>query len=233
VSILFCDPTTAQGTCVRRLKRVTELERFAAYARLKAPKNVQQSPVRERGAYCQVMMLVRYSLRDINMEHVRYIDKTRDYYRRAGARQDYQWAHHDESPFTPFEKQVQDSRGVLISTASVVLLDEAGEPTETARMMGTSVLEVFPLASGTQTSALKSMSEDHDRFQTDMSDVDAYLPLTRLRELVDLGEIGSLTDDALRILPNYSKRKVLNVDAPDILARCREAQADFALLTPV
>jgi hypothetical protein len=35
------------------------------------------------------------------MDHVRYIDKTREYYAGAGYDKPYRWAHFDGIPFTP------------------------------------------------------------------------------------------------------------------------------------
>jgi hypothetical protein len=164
---------------------------------------------------------------------VRYIDKTRDYYRREGYQRDYLWATFADGPFTPLRKPVRECRVMLVSTASLVILDADGRPTEEARMQGTNALEVFPVPSDLPVARLRSASEDHDRFQTDMADVDAYFPLTRLRELAAAGEIGSLAPEALRLLPNYSHRKVLTVDAPEVLRRARAAAVDAVLLTPV
>lgn len=165
--------------------------------------------------------------------HVRYIDKTREYYRKAGYIRDYRWAHFEEAPFAPLRKPVAQSRVMLVSTASLVMLDEQGQPVEDPRVIGTNELEVFPVPSDLPVSRLRSCSVDHDRVQTDMSDVDAYFPLTRLRELVAAGEIGSLADEALRLLPNYSHRKVLQVDAPEVLRRARAQQVDAVVLSPV
>lgn len=166
-------------------------------------------------------------------DHVRYIDKTREYYRKEGYVRDYGWAHFEDGPFTPLRKPVSQCRVMLVSTAAMVLLDEAGQPTEEPRMMSTTEMEVFPVPSSLPVSRLRSCSADHDRAQTDMSDVDAYFPLTRLRELVAAGEIGSLADEAVRILFNYSHRKVLQVDAPEVLRRARAQQVDAVVLTPV
>ena len=81
-------------------------------------------------------------------------------------------------------------------------------------LIGTEALEVFPVASALPVSQLRSASEDHDRAQTEMADIDAFFPTTRLRELATDGVIGSVAREHQRILPNYSQRKVLEVDAP-------------------
>ena len=167
------------------------------------------------------------------MEHVRYVEKTREYYRREGYETDYAWARYDSGPLTRLDKPLRESRVAIVTTASLVVLDEDGRPTEPARLLGTRELEVFPLPSDLPRSRLRCTSEDHDRAQTDMSDLDAYYPVTRLRELAADGVVGSVAPESFRILPNYSQRKVLEVDAPEVLRRCREAAVDVVLLTPI
>ena len=166
-------------------------------------------------------------------EFVRYIDKTRDYYRTQGYTRDYAWADNDECALTPLAKPLSDARIGLVSTAAMVTLNESGEPLEPTRMMGSSKLEVFDLATDWPVARLRSTSEDHDRFQTDMADVGAYFPKDMLVDLAAQGVIGSVADNCWRILPNYSKRKVTTVDAPEVLSRARAAGVDAIALTPV
>jgi len=167
------------------------------------------------------------------MEHVRYIDKTRQYYRGEGYATDYAWARYGDGPLTRPGKALAESRVAIVTTASLVVLDEDGAPTEPARLLGTRELEVFPLRSDLPLRRLRCTSEDHDRAQTDMSDPDAFYPATRLRELAGQGLVGSVAREHLRILPNYSQRKVLEVDAPEVLRRCREQAVDVVVLTPI
>ena len=112
----------------------------------------------------------------------------------------------------------------------MVTLDAKGEAREPVRMMGSNQLEVFSLPTDWPASRLRSSSEDHDRFQTDMAD---FFPKDLLGELADEGLIGGFADEVWRILPNYSKRKVENVDAPEVLRRARAQQVDALAITPV
>jgi D-proline reductase (dithiol) PrdB len=166
-------------------------------------------------------------------EHVKYIDKTRAYYRSAGYTQDYGWANNETCALTPLSKPLSQCRIGLVSTASLVRLDASGQALDTSRLMGSSKLEVYSLASNWPNARLRSTSEDHDRFQTDMSDVGAYFPKDEFQSLASDGVIGSFADECWRILPNYSKRKVCNVDAPEVLRRVRAAHVDAVVLTPV
>jgi hypothetical protein len=112
-------------------------------------------------------------------------------------------------------------------------LDEAGNPMEKPGMIGTNELEVFTAPSDWPTDRIRSTSTDHDRFQTDMEDVNAFFPTTRMQEFIKEGTIGSLSKNYYRTLPNYSHRKTTEVDGPEILRQCREDNVDVALLTPV
>ena len=166
-------------------------------------------------------------------EFVPYIEKTRAYYRAAGYTKDYEYARNDSCALAPFTKPLARARIGLVSTASLIRLDDEGQPLDVARMLGSARLEVFPLASDWPAAHLRSTSEDHDRFQTDMSDLGAYFPKDLLRTFAEEGLIGSFATECWRILPNYSKRKVVNVDAPEVLRRAREAGVDAVMLTPV
>jgi hypothetical protein len=167
------------------------------------------------------------------MDYVRYIDRTRDYYRSQGYKQDYQWALYEEVPFAPLDKPVSQCRAMIVSTASMVTLDESGNPLESPKMMGGPTLEVTAISSDWPVERLRSTSEDHDRAQTDMSDIDAFFPITRLRELAEEGAIASVAGEHQRMLPNYSKRKTERIDAPEVLRRARADEVDIALLCPV
>ena len=167
------------------------------------------------------------------MDYVRYIDRTHAYYRSLGYDKTYRYAQHDDIPFTPLKKPLAQARVTLVSTASFVLLDEVRRPLEEPRMLGTRELEVFTVPSDWPAERIASTSEDHDRYQTDMTDVNAFFPIARMREFRDAGTFGSLSRDFYRTLPNYSHSKTTEVDGPEILRRCREDGVDVALLTPV
>jgi hypothetical protein len=167
------------------------------------------------------------------MEYIRYIDKTHDYYRSLGYEKTYNYAYNEDIPFTPLKKPLSESRAALVTTASFVLLDEAGNPLEAPGFLGTNELEVFTVPSDWPVDQIVSTSQDHDRYQTDMQDVDAFFPTTRLQEFLEEGAIASLGRNYYRTLPNYSQRKTTETDGPEILRRCLEDHVDVALLTPV
>jgi hypothetical protein len=167
------------------------------------------------------------------MDYIRYIERTHEYYRSLGYEKTYNYAYNEDFPFTPLKKPLSESRVSLVTTASFVMLDETGNWLEEPGMIGTNELEVFTVPSDWPADRLLSTSMDHDRYQTDMADVDAFFPTTRMQEFLKEETFGSLSKNYYRTLPNYSHRKTTEVDGPEILRQCREDSVEVALLTPV
>ena len=76
---------------------------------------------------------------DETASHVRYIDKTRAYYRAEGYAKPYEWAHFDDIPFTPFAsvgKPLSRCRVGVVTTSEMARRDvEAGpDDPEAARV---------------------------------------------------------------------------------------------------
>ena len=55
------------------------------------------------------------------MDHVRYIDRTRDDYLRQGYEKSYEWAHFAEVPFTPLKRPLSECRVGLLGTSEVAV----------------------------------------------------------------------------------------------------------------
>jgi hypothetical protein len=167
------------------------------------------------------------------MDRIDYIKRTHEYYRAQGYEKEYNYAQNIDIPFTPLKKPLSESRVTLVTTASFILLDEEGHPREDRKILGTNELEVFTAPSDWPVERILSTSDDHDRYQTDMKDINAFFPITRMQEFLKQGVFGSLSKNFYRTLPNYSHRKTTQVDGPEILRQCLEDHVDVALLTPV
>src|SRR4030043_541874 len=126
------------------------------------------------------------------MDYIPYIERTHDYYRSQGYEKIYNYAHNEDIPFTPLVKPLSECRVTLVTTASFLLLDEKGRPLEALKMLGTNELEVFTAPSDWPSDRIVSTSEDHDRYQTEMKDVNAFFPITRLQEFLKEGIFGRL-----------------------------------------
>jgi hypothetical protein len=80
---------------------------------------------------------------------------------------------------------------------------------------------------------LYSRKSAYDRYATTLDDVDSYLPLTHLHHFAAEGRIAAAAPRFQMIYSEYSQRKTLKVDAPEILKQMREDRVDVAVLTAV
>ena len=161
--------------------------------------------------------------------HVRYIDRTRAYYEAEGYAKPYEWAHFDQIPFTPFAslgRPLSQCRVGLVTTSEMARRDvEAGaRRSEAARVRAADRLPV---------EELYSRKAAYDRYATTLDDVDSYLPLTHLHRFAAEGRIGAVAPRFQVIHSEYSQRKTLTVDAPEILKQMREDRVDVAVLAAV
>ncbi len=161
------------------------------------------------------------------MSHVRYIDKTTAYYAAEGYAKPYRWAHFDEIPFTPLARPLAGCRVGLVTTSELALRDEPGDPDQELRR------EVYALPTSVPLTRLVSRKAAYDRYATTLDDVDTYLPLTHVRQLVAEGRLGHLAPRFQVVYSEYSQRKTMTVDAEEILRQCREDEVDVVLLSAV
>lgn len=163
-------------------------------------------------------------------EHVRYMDRTRDYYVSQGYEKPYQWAHHTDVPFSPLTKPLSECRVAIVSTSDIAIMGPDGQRDRSNEF---SVGNVYSLPSDTPVDQLYSRQEHYDQHATNLDDVNAYYPVDRLRELVEQGRIGSLAPSFHGVYTGYSQRKTAEVDAPEAVRRCIEEEVDVAVMTPV
>ena len=161
--------------------------------------------------------------------HVRYIEKTRAYYQAEGYGKPYQWAHFDHIPFIPFAslgKPLSRCRVGVVTTSEMTRRGTDVGPEDPARV-------VYSLPTDIPVEELRSRKAAYDRYATSLDDVDSYLPLTHLHRFADEGRIGSVAPRFQVIYSEYSQRKTLTIDAPEILRQMREDRVDVAVLTAV
>ena len=80
---------------------------------------------------------------------------------------------------------------------------------------------------------LYSKKASYDRYATSLDDVDSYLPLTHLHSFIAEGRLGAVAPRFQVIYSEYSQRKTLTVDAPEIVKQMREDRVDVAVLAAV
>jgi hypothetical protein len=161
---------------------------------------------------------------EINPSHripVSYIDKSREYYLAQGFDNPYRWAHHVDVPFTALAKPLADCRIGLVTTASL---------TDRGRAYGSRKKSVYAASIDPPPARLFTMDLAWDKEATHTEDLDSFFPINRLREAVARGGIGSLSPRFYGIPTEYSQRRTNEIDAPAVLALCREDGVDAAIL---
>jgi hypothetical protein len=158
---------------------------------------------------------------------VSYIDRTREYYAAQGYERPYRWAHHASVPFAKLVKPLADSCVTVITTASPFIAQDAGEDEHRdSKQVWSGETVVTP-------DRLYTDDLAWDKESTHTNDVESFVPLGSLRTFVTEGRIGSLAKRFHGVPTDYSQRRTLEQDAPEILARCREDAVDIALLVPL
>ena len=147
---------------------------------------------------------------------VSYIDKSREFYRAHGYEQPYIWAHHDEVPFHRLPKPLSDCRIGVITTADQGKR-EAPRSTKLFAALNSEAGRLF-------------REKSWDKEATNTDDPETYLPLARLSECVEHGQIDSSSPRFYGIPTDFSQRRTTQEDAPQIEAWLREDSVDAALL---
>lgn len=152
---------------------------------------------------------------------VQYMERTRNFYRAQGYDSDYQWAHHESTPFQPLNRALSDSKVAVITTAM--------PDTELGRgQRAVYSTPIDPIPSSLYTAEL---SWHHGMTHTD--DVASFLPITALNKLIDSGVIGSIASRFMSLPTEYSQRNTLQKDGPEILEFCQKENVDVAILVPL
>ena len=155
---------------------------------------------------------------------VRYIERTRDYYRALGYAKDYVWATYADVPFVRLAKPVSEARIGLVTTAS------AGDPS--AHGPGY-VRQVWSGAVAPPPTDLFTANLAWDKDSTHTRDRESFLPIETVSALVREGCVGGLAAHFHGVPTEYSQRKTIDDDAPQVLRRLRDDGADAAILCPL
>jgi len=160
-----------------------------------------------------------------------YLQRIRDYYQALGYGAPYEWAHYSEVPFRPLDKPLSRSRITIITTAAPYQPDKGDQG---PRAPYNAAAKFYTVYSG-------NTAQDHDlrishiaidRKHTTAEDSAAYFPLTELRQKAASRRIGSVAARFHGAPTNRSHRVTLQVDCPEIVARCRADEVDAAILVP-
>jgi D-proline reductase (dithiol) PrdB len=148
---------------------------------------------------------------------IRYMERTRLYYRALGYQNDYVWAHFPDVPFTPPARPLSETRVALVTTAG----PPGGYPRDEKglRHVWSGAIDSLPQRLATDVA--------WDRETTHTDDRASFLPIEAAAEL------AKLTPRFHGVPTEYSHRKTLTQDAPEVLARLRDDGAQAAILVPL
>jgi hypothetical protein len=158
---------------------------------------------------------------------VSYIDRTREFYGAQGYDKPYRWARYHSAPFAPLSKPLAQSTLGLITTASPL----HDRPPQDGVLRGSK--QVWSGATDKTPERLYTADLAWDKQATHTDDVESFLPIAQLQVCVAQGRVGALAARFHGVPTDYSQRRTLELDAPEILARCREDGVDVALLVPL
>jgi D-proline reductase (dithiol) PrdB len=160
-----------------------------------------------------------------------YMQRTRDYYLALGYSNPYRWAHFVDVPFTPLTSPLDRARVALITTAAPFQPRAGDQGPGAPYNAGAKFYQVYSVPSES-TPDLRISHVGYDRQHTSAADINTYFPLARMNEAVATGRIGALTPRVHGAPTNRSHRVTVEIDAPELLRRCREDGADAAVLAP-
>jgi hypothetical protein len=159
-----------------------------------------------------------------------YLERIRDYYKALGYGAPYEWAHYSEVPFRSLLKPLSRSRIAIITTAAPY---QPGKGDQGPGAPYNAAAKFYAVYSG-------DMASDHDlrishvaidRKHTTAEDSATYFPLIEMRQRVISGRVGSAP--RFHGAPtNRSHRVTLEIDCPEIVARCQADAVDAAILVP-
>src|SRR5437660_2250631 len=161
---------------------------------------------------------------------IAYMQRTRDWYLALGYGNPYVWAHHTDAPFQPLAKPLARLRVALVTTAAPY---QPGKGDQGPGAAYNSAAKFFSVYSG-DTSVDHDLRIAHvaiDRKHTSMEDSGTWFPLPALRRVAAAGRV-QLAPRFHGAPTNRSRKHTIEVDCPEILARCVEDGADAALLVP-
>ena len=158
---------------------------------------------------------------------VSYIDRTRAYYAAQGYDAPYAWSRHRDAPFVPLRKPLAECRVGVVTTAFPWRDHEVKDGV----LRGAK--QVYSLAADPPPEKLHTDHLSWDKLSTHTDDVPSFLPLPQLAACAAEGRIAAAPLRFHGVPTDYSQRRTCEQDAPEILARLREDEADVALLVPL
>lgn len=160
-----------------------------------------------------------------------YLQRIRDYYQALGFGVPYKWAHYADVPFHRLTKPLSRTGVALITTAAPY---QPGKGGQGPRAPYNAAAKFYTVQSD-DTAIDPDLRISHigiDRVHTTGEDQGSYFPLAELRRAAARGRIGQMAPRFHCIPTNRSHRITLDVDCPEVVARCKADGVDAVLLLP-
>jgi hypothetical protein len=160
-----------------------------------------------------------------------YLERIRAYYAGLGYGAPYEWAHYAHVPFHRLATPLAEARVTIITTAAPY---QPGKGDQGPGAPYNAAAKYYTVYSGdtTQDPDLRISHIAIDRKHTTAEDPGTYFPLPELRRAAARGRIGAVAQHFHGLPTNRSHRTTLEVDCPEVLARCKADAADAAVLVP-
>ncbi len=160
-----------------------------------------------------------------------YLQRIREYYLALGYGAPYEWAHYVDVPFHVLDKPVDECRIALITTAALYQPDKGDQGPGAPYNAGAKFYTVYS-GDAARDHDLRISHVAIDRDHTTAEDPGSYFPLPALRNSTSDGRIGSVAARFHGAPTNRSQRVTLDIDCPEIVARCKADGVDAAVLVP-
>jgi hypothetical protein len=160
-----------------------------------------------------------------------YLERIRDYYQALGYGAPYEWAHFAHVPFRPLRKPLAEASVTVITTAAPHRPEVGLLETGSAYHAAAKFYTVYALDTA-RDHDLRITHVAIDFKHTTAHDPGTWFPLQQLRRAAAAGRIGRVAPRFFGAPTNRSQRVTLDMDCPDLLARCKEDGVDAAILVP-
>lgn len=154
---------------------------------------------------------------------IRYMERTRLYYRALGYETDYIWSTFDDVPFVRLGQPLPETNVALLTTASPP--DRSNRAENGRKSVWVGRVAAPPEAFMTDVA--------WDRESTHTDDRESFLPIEAAKGLAQDDVFAGLTEHFVGVPTDYSQTKTITSDAPEVLRLLREDGADAAILLPL
>jgi glycine/betaine/sarcosine/D-proline reductase family selenoprotein B len=160
-----------------------------------------------------------------------YMQRIREYYTALGYGASYAWAHYAQVPFRPLNKPLDECRVTIVTTAAPYQPDKGDQGPGAPYNAAAKFYQVYS-GDTAHDHDLRISHVGIDRKHTTAEDPGTYFPLPALRVTAKAGRIGAVAPRFHGLPTNRSHRVTLEVDCPEIVARCKADHVDAVLLLP-